>query len=610
MAIWQKKLSPPFKRCNERVTIRESCDSNICCGVTPCTLCLVKVEAGGYGEEDIETKGSATLTDGTYEGTVDGHAFVGYWEKLYGVCEFVVELDGEEVGRWELCGYTEGVSCRNPAVTFDVPPAYGEEESTATISITVADPLELAPYEEVNQRCSLLDVCFVIDDTGSMGTAILEVIENASALVALAEAASVSAQFALISFKDDINTDLSFSVGNGAAFQTAVNLLTPDGGDNIPEASDYALQAAVNLPGWRQGGVNSRKVIVLITDAPPGGYDDVEDAEDLQRLIDAATAAKDAGIILAAVNAGNAAASLQAAVAANGPDGRYVSSVSSMIDRIEGLLAVECSQRPSCFKPFCGACNCTNRKLCLTVTGPDGCSIRQIIEYDGTYDTCDTVSQPKWPIDIECGYFTLSGDIALVRDEYTGDCVLLVPGRDEPVELTNCYPLEASWELANDDPYGDPYLFSVVGNDCGDCEAENTINVVGCPCLDIPFCFRYTVSTHSGTTNCDETGSICYLGVGSVSPNSWAAEDSAESLIALSVQCNTRIGFFACNNEIPGSGTGWYVTFKGQVAVPVNDPSVPTNGLCECEPVVFSVLFNNTICGGPGDGLIRIDFSA
>lgn len=556
----------------------------------PCKLCLTISE---YGEDDII--GSATLSGGTYTGSVGSHSFEAYWENTYGVCELVVLVDDEET-RFEKCGYIDGVTCRSPTFEIEAPPAYGED-SGDIITVTVTEPLTLPHYQDESIRCKTLDVSFVVDDTGSMGATIAELKDNLTTLGATIAAATDSYQMSLITFNDAVTQDLAFSINNGTAFDSAVNALTASGGAGIPEASDYALKEAVEQTGWRYEGTNSKRIIILITDAPPGGLDDVEDVEDLQRLIDAATAAKDAGIILAAVNAGNAAASLQAAVTANGDEGRYISSVSDMIDRIEGLIDAECVTRPGCKYPYCGTCTCTQRKICFTMTGPDGCSVSKVIENETDYDGCDS---PTWLIDETCGYFSIEGAISLERDEYTGECVLSVPGLDDPIEISECSPLAANWSI--EDGY-DTYDFSIRGTDCGECDPPD-IEDQNCPCEFMPYCMRYTVFTHSGTVDCDETGSICHW-----PGTTWAAEDTSESKNALSVYCGQQGAGLPCA-DIFHTGGGLAVTFRGQgPQAPANTPGDETGGECGCDPFSLTVYFLNTVCGGVGDGLIGITFT-
>lgn len=140
-----------------------------------------------------------------------------------------------------------------------------------------------------------------------------------------------------------------------------------------------------------------------------------------------------------------------------------------------------------CKSNFCGACSCTNRFICFAMTGPEGCSFSSVIEYDEAYDLCeDETEMPRWYVEADCGYFLYEGWISLERDQYTGDCLLRVPGLDEPIEITDCKPLTVEWEIANeDDPYS-PYQMSIVGTDCGTCEPPPADGIYTCPnCPDL-----------------------------------------------------------------------------------------------------------------------------
>jgi len=504
-----KKLSPPFQRCDEQI-VDGSCSrpsTDDCCAIVPCALCLL------LEEYPSETKAKA-VGDGTqWSASIGGHTFLAYWENVYGECEFVILWDGDEVQRLPLCpmDYEDGVSCRFPSPPpFEVPTGYGE---AGILTVTPTEKIQLPHYEDPTVRCETLDICIVVDDTGSMEAVIDEFKSNIVDLVAQAEAISESNQYALITFKDSVTTDLPFSVGNGSAMISAVNALAAVGGGNVPEASDYALEAAVDLAGWRASDVARRKVIILVTDAVPGGLDDVQDLPtDTDKLIAEATRAGDNGIILVAINAGGSEVGsiLQQAVAANGDKGRYVSSVDTMITRIQGLLEIECPQRPPCLEPYCGDLTCTEKFICLTVTGPDGFSYTSDpIENNTDYDGCQL---PAWDISVIDGYFEVTGTIALVRDDYTGACELSVPGAngyDQTAAISGTSPLTATWEVESDDPYADPYVFSIVGSDCGDCDPP------GDPCLlsvcppSVTVVFPFL--TNGNCNDCSAMDCVCEL---------------------------------------------------------------------------------------------------
>ena len=128
-----------------------------------------------------------------------------------------------------------------------------------------------------------LDVVFVIDDTSSMGGAIDSVkAELVAILDAIEQTSDFNYQTALVTFKDGVQVDLKFGFNNRIAMTGAITALSATGGARVPEASDEALNTVINsLPprpagsdgfgGWRPAAI---KVILLIKDALPGGFDD------------------------------------------------------------------------------------------------------------------------------------------------------------------------------------------------------------------------------------------------------------------------------------------------------------------------------------------------
>ena len=100
-------------------------------------------------------------------------------------------------------------------------------------------------------------------------------------------------QMGLVSFKDDVETDVDLAPGNAAAIQAGIAALTATDGFNLPEASDAALDTVVNgnsagsdagpcnapfnSAGFRAGAT---KIAVLLTDNSPGGCNDTFTVDD------------------------------------------------------------------------------------------------------------------------------------------------------------------------------------------------------------------------------------------------------------------------------------------------------------------------------------------
>jgi len=161
------------------------------------------------------------------------------------------------------------------------------------------------------QQCGPMDVAFVIDVTGSMGPPIDNVKAAIPQLLDQVVAASAGDYRAeLVVFRDDVNVMVQFAPGNRSAIESAVSGLFAAGGNGEPEASDEALHTVIDALGPRPGQTGTAlpfrssavKIVVLITDAHPGGFDDtytpgVDDVNANQRALDAAAA----GIKISAV---------------------------------------------------------------------------------------------------------------------------------------------------------------------------------------------------------------------------------------------------------------------------------------------------------------------
>jgi hypothetical protein len=147
-----------------------------------------------------------------------------------------------------------------------------------------------------------MDVAFVLDVTGSMGGAIGSVKAAIPQLLDQVVAASGGDYRAeLVVFRDDVNVLVPFAPGNRTDIQSQVSGLFASGGNNEPEPSDEALRTVIDAlaPRPHQTGTalpfrsSAVKIIVLVTDAHPAGFDDtytvgVDDVNANQRALDAA----------------------------------------------------------------------------------------------------------------------------------------------------------------------------------------------------------------------------------------------------------------------------------------------------------------------------------
>src|SRR5262249_37201599 len=151
--------------------------------------------------------------------------------------------------------------------------------------------------------CGPLDVALVLDVTASMAPAIANVrTESAHVLGAIERASGGNYRVALVTFRDDVTVNASFAPRNRASVEHALRQLDADGGEDEPEASDAALETVIDSlaagdrpqqgdfsPGFRD---DARKLVLLVTDARPGSFDDtfvagVHDARAHQHALDA-----------------------------------------------------------------------------------------------------------------------------------------------------------------------------------------------------------------------------------------------------------------------------------------------------------------------------------
>lgn len=159
-----------------------------------------------------------------------------------------------------------------------------------------------------------MDIAIALDDTGSMGGAIANVVGSLPTIIDQAQAASGpdgipdtaddDLRLGFITFKDDVTVQHKLTT-NLAAVEVSIAAETASGGGGLPEASDEAKNTAINNLAartgqtgdfdepWRAGTVN---ILILITDAPPGGFDDVTDPADVARMHDVAVTAAGLGI--------------------------------------------------------------------------------------------------------------------------------------------------------------------------------------------------------------------------------------------------------------------------------------------------------------------------
>lgn len=143
------------------------------------------------------------------------------------------------------------------------------------VAAGVADaPRSTKTATETPSGTNLLDLCFVMDVTGSMGSYIAAAKQDIEAISdRLAASEGYDVRFGLVAYRDHPPQDQSF-VTRQFAFSADVQVmkqnlstLSANGGGDGPEAVEAGLKSALEAP-WRD---NAMKVVVLIADAPPHG---------------------------------------------------------------------------------------------------------------------------------------------------------------------------------------------------------------------------------------------------------------------------------------------------------------------------------------------------
>jgi uncharacterized protein YegL len=130
-----------------------------------------------------------------------------------------------------------------------------------------------------------MDVVFVLDDSSSMQGSLDNIKADLNAILNdIQRASGNDYRLSLVTFRDDVTVRVSLADQNRDAIATQLNALMAEGGMRIPEASDEALNTVINslaASGRPQTGDFSPafrdrafKIVILLTDAPPGGFDD------------------------------------------------------------------------------------------------------------------------------------------------------------------------------------------------------------------------------------------------------------------------------------------------------------------------------------------------
>lgn len=250
-----------------------------------------------------------------------------------------------------------------------------------------------------SQDCGPMDLAIALDTTGSMGGAIDNIKDELSNITQQAQNASGNdLRMGFVTFNDQVMVENELT-NDTASVEANINAATASGGGNAPEASDEAKNATVNSlderPGqvgnfsepWRNGTVN---ILILITDAPPGGFNDATDPQDVARMHDVAVQANQSGIKVSDVfvpTSGDYAG--QAAILqddANTTGGAFITTFpngTGTADAIQKIIEACGGEEPENQPPDCSTATATeamlwppNHKMTevsiTNVTDPDG----------------------------------------------------------------------------------------------------------------------------------------------------------------------------------------------------------------------------------------------
>ena len=144
--------------------------------------------------------------------------------------------------------------------------AVKEAFAHAATDVVVLDTLEIN-HPAVASLVNNLDICFCVDDTGSMGGIIEMVQDLVEQIIDELGNYFVNIRFALTRFKDEDNTSIltGATFTSQGAFTTALDTLTASGGGDDPENGYGAIKMSCDTLDWRSAA-NVGRVIILLTD--------------------------------------------------------------------------------------------------------------------------------------------------------------------------------------------------------------------------------------------------------------------------------------------------------------------------------------------------------
>lgn len=263
--------------------------------------------------------------------------------------------------------YADSIS---PNLFSDTIAVGGSTTVHKTVTVTAGTPTS-----------ALVDVVFLTDTTGSMGS-IISAVTSGFSSISSSLAGLGDVQFAVQEYKDvgdafvwRQNTSMT---GNLASVQTGLDAYSASGGGDTPEANLYGLQQAADATAWRTG---STRFVVWAGDAV--GHDPSNGAT----LGTATTALIAAGAEVIALNTGNLDGTGQATSITTATGGSLQSGVNS-----GNVVSVISTAISSAFATYSSVCLDTSEtpagltaSATACITGSFDRSIDRTFDFDLTF---------------------------------------------------------------------------------------------------------------------------------------------------------------------------------------------------------------------------------
>lgn len=174
-----------------------------------------------------------------------------------------------------LFGRRTSTSITAPVVAEPVSAVAVEDPTIPVVTSTAVDEPETEKIDKMEvSPTKQVDLVFIMDCTGSMGSYIAEAKRSIQSIVSkLQQEEKCDVRFALVAYRDHPPQDSTFVTKifqftvQRETMQAYLDSLSASGGGDGPEAVTAGLYAAEHLP-WRP---NATKLCILIADAPPHG---------------------------------------------------------------------------------------------------------------------------------------------------------------------------------------------------------------------------------------------------------------------------------------------------------------------------------------------------